>query len=184
LSEKANPLLISPAARDALQTWLDHQRALNGAAENTVTAYQGDVTEFLSFMTLHKGDSQGLGALAKITIGDMRAWMASTRSGGVGSRSVARKLSAVKAFYRWLAEREGFEPTAVLLTRSPKFQKKLPRPLAEDAARALIEAVADEGRRRDWRLIRWITAEDNARARALYDKLAEATHWKTYDIKL
>ncbi|MFN4101996.1 MAG: GNAT family N-acetyltransferase [Pararhodobacter sp.] len=52
------------------------------------------------------------------------------------------------------------------------------------AARALIEAVADEGRARGWSLIRWITAEDNARARALYDKLATATPWKTYDIKL
>jgi len=52
------------------------------------------------------------------------------------------------------------------------------------AARALIEAVADEGRRRNWKVIRWITAEDNARARALYDKLASATSWKTYDIRL
>jgi len=54
---------------------------------------------------------------------------------------MARKLSAVKAFYRWLSEREGFEPTAVLSTRSPKFQKKLPRPLAIDAAKALIDCV-------------------------------------------
>jgi GNAT superfamily N-acetyltransferase len=52
------------------------------------------------------------------------------------------------------------------------------------AARALIEAVADTGRQRGWTLIRWITAEDNARARALYDKLADATHWKTYDFTL
>ena len=79
MSEKANPLLISPAARDALQTWLEHQSALKDAAENTIIAYRGDVTEFLTFMTLHKGDTQGLGALAKITISDMRAWMASTR---------------------------------------------------------------------------------------------------------
>ena len=156
MSEKANPLLISPAARDALQTWLAHQSALKDAAENTIIAYRGDVTEFLTFMTLHKGDTQGLGALAKITISDMRAWMASTRSGGVGSRSVARKLSAVKAFYRWLAEREGFEPTAVLLARSPKFQKKLPRPLAEDAARALIDCVETQAR------APWVAARDVA----------------------
>ena len=60
----------------------------------------------------------------------------------------------------------------------------VPEARGTGAARALIEAVADEGRRRNWRLIRWITAEDNARARGLYDKLAEATQWKTYDIKL
>lgn len=52
------------------------------------------------------------------------------------------------------------------------------------AARALIEAVADEGRQRGWSVIRWITAEDNTRARALYDKVATGTPWKTYDITL
>ena len=57
--------LISPAARDALQDWLSHQRALKGAAENTITAYQGDVTDFLAFITEHKGERQGLGALAR-----------------------------------------------------------------------------------------------------------------------
>ena len=59
-----------------------------------------------------------------------------------------------------------------------------PEARGSGAARALIEAVADEGRNRGWSVIRWITAEDNARARALYDKLADATAWKTYDIKL
>ncbi|KEJ88214.1 tyrosine recombinase XerC [Sulfitobacter donghicola] len=141
MSETPDTLAISPAARDALQTWLDHQRALKGAAENTITAYRGDVVEFLAFMSIHHGQPHGLGALSKITVSDMRAWMASTRGNDVGPRSLARKLSAVKAFYRWLAEREGFEPTAVLATRAPKFTKKLPRPLAVDAARELIDCV-------------------------------------------
>jgi len=141
LSTPKDTLAISAAARDALQTWLDHQRALKGAAENTLTAYRGDVADFLAFMSVHHGQSHGLGALAKITVSDMRAWMARTRGEDVGSRSLARKLSAVKAFYRWLAEREGFEPTAVLSARAPKFTKKLPRPLAVDAARELIDCV-------------------------------------------
>ncbi|MEO1363098.1 MAG: tyrosine recombinase XerC [Pseudomonadota bacterium] len=133
--------LISPAARDALEAFLAHQRSLKAAAENTITAYGRDVTEFLSFMTVHSGQSQGLGALARISTQDMRAWMAQTRSGGVGPRSLARKLSAVKSFYKWLAAREGFEPTAVLSTRAPKFTRKLPRPLAEEAARDMIDLV-------------------------------------------
>ncbi|MEP2889499.1 tyrosine recombinase XerC [Tateyamaria sp.] len=131
--------LISAAARDALEGFLAHQSAIKGAAENTVTAYCGDITEFLAFMTLHSGQTQGLGALARIGTPDMRAWMARTRSGGVGPRSLARKLSAVKAFYKWLAVREGFEPTAVLSTRAPKFTKKLPRPISEESARDVLD---------------------------------------------
>jgi len=49
---------------------------------------------------------------------------------------------------------------------------------------ALIAAVAEEGRRRGWSVLRWITAEDNSRARALYERVAERTGWVTYQIRL
>lgn len=52
------------------------------------------------------------------------------------------------------------------------------------AADALIAAIGEEGQKRGWSVIRWITAEDNARARALYDKLASKTRWVTYDLAL
>ena len=52
------------------------------------------------------------------------------------------------------------------------------------AAAALLQAVADMGRSNGWSVIRWITAEDNHRARALYDRVADQTKWVTYDIKL
>ncbi len=51
------------------------------------------------------------------------------------------------------------------------------------AAEALIEAVAEEARKRSWTVIRWITAENNFRARALYERLADRTSWTTYDLK-
>jgi len=50
-------------------------------------------------------------------------------------------------------------------------------------ADALIEAVTEEGRRRGWSVIRWITADDNYRARGVYDRLATRTMWITYDRK-
>ena len=154
--------LISPAARDALEAWLGRQSALKGAAENTLDAYRRDVIEFLAFITAHKGEPQGLAALARITTSDMRAWMAAMRGPGLGPRSLARKLSAVKSFYRWLAEREGFEPTAVLATRAPKFQKKLPRPLAEDAARDMLARVELQAS------VPWVAARDVAVVTLLY----------------
>jgi ribosomal protein S18 acetylase RimI-like enzyme len=52
------------------------------------------------------------------------------------------------------------------------------------AADALMEALKAEGVKRGWSVIRWITAEDNYRARKLYDRMAEKTRWVTYDIKL
>ncbi|MCV2864042.1 GNAT family N-acetyltransferase [Albidovulum sediminicola] len=52
------------------------------------------------------------------------------------------------------------------------------------AAEALIEGVRAAGRAEGWSVIRWITAEDNYRARGLYDRMAERTRWVTYDIRL
>ncbi len=154
--------LISPALTKALSDWLDHQRGLAAAADNTLKAYQTDVLGFLAFMTGHKGEAQGLGPISQVSVSDMRSWMAHERGRGVGARSLARALSAVKSFYRWLSEREGFEPTAVLSTRAPKFQKKLPRPLAEDAAAAMLETVELQS------TTPWIAARDQAVVTLLY----------------
>ncbi len=49
---------------------------------------------------------------------------------------------------------------------------------------ALYDALRELGRAQGWPFIRWITAEDNARARAVYDKLSEKTHWVTYQMPL
>jgi len=120
------------------------------------------VLGFLAFVGAHLGGATGLGPLKNIAVTDMRSWMASERARGVAARSLARELSAVKTFFRWLAQREGFDPTAVLSARSPKFQKKLPRPLAEDAARAMIDTVGDQARED------WIAARDVAVLTLLY----------------
>lgn len=50
------------------------------------------------------------------------------------------------------------------------------------AAQALFGALRDEARRRGWTVVRWITADDNYRARGLYDNVATRTPWLTYDM--
>ncbi|MBZ4688977.1 MAG: tyrosine recombinase [Cereibacter sp.] len=155
-------LAISPAARAALEQWLDHLRVLDGVAANTLKAYTADVSGYLAFMAGHRGGGEGLAALATLPHADLRAWMAHERGRGVAARSLARSLSAVKGFTGWLAEREGLDATAVLSTRSPKFRRKLPRPLAEDDARAMISTVADQSTED------WIAARDQAVVTLLY----------------
>jgi integrase/recombinase XerC len=155
-------LALSPAERDALEQWLTHLAALKGRAANTVTAYRRDVTGFLDFLARHHGGPMGLGALVALDQPDLRAWMAHERGRGVSTRSLARALSAVKTFLRWLSDRDGGEPTAILSARSPKYRRKLPRPLAEDAARAMLATVGDDARED------WVAARDTAVLTLLY----------------
>lgn len=134
---------LSPAARDALEEWQAHLRGVQGVAAATVTAYRTDVTGFLAFLVGYHGAAEGLGPLAGLGATDIRAWMAHERARGVSARSLAREMSAVRSFYRWLSEHRGVEPTAVLGARAPKFRAKLPRPLSESAARDMIGALSD-----------------------------------------
>lgn len=48
----------------------------------------------------------------------------------------------------------------------------------------LFEAMKGLGRQRGWSVIRWITREDNYRARAVYDRIATKTNWTTYDLTI
>ena len=174
-------LTISGGARDALSGWLDHQRALNAAADNTLSAYGADVAGFLTFMAAYEGGSLGTGALSRIGLREMRAWMAQERGRGVGARSLARKLSAVKSFYRWLAARDGFDATAVLSTRAPRFAAKLPRPMASDAAAEMIETSGTLARQD------WVGARDIAVLTLLYGcglRISEALGLKGADAPL
>ncbi len=154
--------LISPQQRDALDRWLTHLRALDGAAANTITAYGRDVAGYLAFLATHRGGAEGTAALTTLAIQDIRAWMAHERGRGLSARSLARALSAVKGFTAWLADRDGTDATAILTTRGPKFRRKLPRPLSEDGARAMLDTVGDQARED------WIAARDTAVVTLLY----------------
>ncbi len=148
--------MISPGLADALSRWLAYLGGVEGAARATVEAYRADVTGFLAFQQAHLGEETGVALLRRIALSDMRAWMAAERADGLSARSLARALSAVKGFATWMAEREEIDATAILAARAPKFRRGLPRPVAADAARALIGAAETQAR------MPWIAARDAA----------------------
>ena len=153
--------LISPGVSDAMHEWLSHEKALKNSADNTLKAYTSDLIGFLSFMAQHRG-REGLAELAGLHTRDMRAWMSYEISRGIGARSLARGLSAVKIFFRWLEYRHDISSTGVTMARSPKYQKKLPRPLEVDAAHQMIDQV-DTQAKEDW-----VSARDAAVLTLLY----------------
>lgn len=152
----------STGAIALLETWLERQSAVSGRADNTIDAYRRDVSGFLGFLNLHWGEPAGKAALARVKTPDMRAWIAYQRQHDLSSSSVARALSAVKSFYRFLHDSEGIEAPAVTAIRAPRQQPRLPRPVSEDAARALIDRVEVQHKEA------WIGARDLAVTTLLY----------------
>ena len=154
--------MISPGLSHALERWLAELTAVRGRSESTVEAYRSDLIAFFEFLQNHWGERYSPAGLAQLKLQDMRAWKAHERGRGLGARSLARALSAVKNFVSWTAEREGFDPSAVLMTRSPKFARQLPRPLAPDAARTMIDTVEMQAHSD------WIARRDSAVVTLLY----------------
>jgi len=154
--------LSAPALSAALAAWLGQLSALQGAAVTTVNAYRRDVQRYLGFLVQHRGGVDGLAAVATTSPADLRAWMAEERGRGLSARSLARALSAVKGFTAWAADRTGGDATTVLSARGPKFRRKLPRPLSEDGAVAVLSGIGADARED------WIAARDTAVATVLY----------------
>jgi integrase/recombinase XerC len=153
---------LAPALGAALTQWLAQLQALEGAAQNTISAYRRDVTRYLTFQSTHRGGAEGIASAAATSQSDLRAWMAEERARGLSARSLARALSAVKGFTAWAADRTGADATTVLSARGPKFRRKLPRPLTEDSAATILTEIGSDARED------WIATRDTAIATLLY----------------
>ena len=128
-----------PAAPEALpnaaEAFLEMMAAERGAADNTLDAYRRDLADAEAFMR-RKGAT-----LANAASGDLRGYMKSLAGRGWTPRTAARRLSALRQFYRFLLDenRRADDPTAAL--DSPRLGRPLPKPLGEAQVTALIEAA-------------------------------------------
>lgn len=167
-------------AVDLVNRWLAVKQAVDAISDHTKTAYQNDLLDFLQFLTQYDGAQLSATRLKNLTIRDIRAWMADLRQDAT-PRSVARKLSSVKSFYRWFGKHANFEPTAVLSARAPKFNAKLPRPLTETTAKAVVETVEVQHD------TPWVAARDVAVVTLLYGcglRISEALSLKGKDLPI
>ena len=130
----------------------------------TVEAYGRDASQFLAFLTEHLGSRITLSALRRLAPQDVRAFMASRRAGGIGSRSLMRGLAGVRSFARFLERNGKGQVGALAAVRTPKLAKTLPKPLAIAAAKRITETELRAGEERE----PWILARDAAVLALLY----------------
>ena len=146
---------MAPAMSDALNRWLETEAATRDRSDHTVTAYRGDLLAFLHFIGAYWAEAVPPKGLARLRQTDMRAFAASERARGLGPRSLARRMSGVRSFLRWISDREGLELSAALSTRSPKYSRSLPRPLSPLQAQDTLAQVAGHA-------VPWVGARDVA----------------------
>ncbi|MBW3623234.1 MAG: tyrosine recombinase XerC [Armatimonadetes bacterium] len=116
-----------------VDSFLDHLRATRNASPHTLRAYASDLRGFVEFLKVEapQGD---------LDYRVVRRFLAHLQKQGCAKRTVARKMAALRAFYRY---RRGHDPDSTDPTvglSSPKLDRRLPRPLAPDEVKALLNA--------------------------------------------
>ena len=126
-----------------LRQYGDYLRVERGLRPNSCEAYVRDLEQFAEFV------EKGFGVLAGASQEDVRGFMEELRGNGVEARSVARKLSGLRGFYRWmlLDKRIAHDPT--LNVESPASWKVLPKALAEAEVEAMLERTGVAARAAD-----------------------------------
>lgn len=133
-----------PIATEA-RRYLDHLLVERGLAGNTLQAYRRDLRRYVGFL-----EQRGITDVASVDESTVRSFAASMSASTHGdderpyrATSVARTLSAVRSFHRFLL-REGVserDPAAGM--RRPKLPRSLPRPLTREEVGRLLEAPAE-----------------------------------------
>ncbi len=124
----------------AIQDFLNELRHHRGASENTILAYQNDLSQLASFLGGYLGPGERWqevnGAVLNAYV---QSWLAQQR---YTSSTLARKIAALRTFFRWLLQRGEISEDPSLQLRSPRVERRLPRVLDESEVQHLFAVIA------------------------------------------
>lgn len=118
--------------------WLGGERR---ASPHTLAAYGRDLAQFLDFLVEHLGELPSLATFDRLRAADYRAWLAH-RAARLERTSLARGLSVIRGFVRFLERRDLAASPALAALRAPKLPRGVPKPLSVADAGEAITAPA------------------------------------------
>jgi integrase/recombinase XerD len=125
-----------------IDAYLDHLRVERSLASNTLEAYARD----LNALVAHVGADTAPGGIGAEAVASL---MVDNVGRGVGARSSARQLSAIRGWFRFLVRERAVAEDPTKLVDRPKLARKLPRVLSFDEVERLLAAPdtrTDRGR--------------------------------------
>jgi integrase/recombinase XerC len=128
-----------------LLLFLDQLKYERRLSPHTQLAYKKDLSDWSTYIAGEMGVDQ----LPEVNASQIRSWLASLRASGISSRSIVRKISALKSFYKFLLRKGVVEKNPLVQISSPKVSKSLPVFIREEEAAQMGQtlAIASE----DWK---------------------------------
>ncbi len=130
-------------SRERIATFLEAQSAELDAAENTQLAYARDLGDFEHWL-----DANGI-QLLNASQTDIESYLISLDSSGLSRATRARRLSAIRQFFRFAFEEGWRTDNPAIRIKGPSREKRLPKTLSEDEVERLLNAARETGREHD-----------------------------------
>jgi integrase/recombinase XerC len=134
----------SPSAFPEVNDFLLHLEKERDVSPHTVRAYAKDLAAFTAYLSSQRPDATpDFGAVDRLT---MRGFLGYLTRAGLGKRSIARALSTLRTFFRFLQREERVDGNPARAVTAPKFEKYLPQYLD----RAQIDLLFQAAEARAW----------------------------------
>ena len=177
----ASPIHFAAAAdlAHAIAGWRDWLAGEKRASPHTLDGYARDLAAFLAFLSEHLGGEADLVALSGLSAADFRAFLAWRGDQGLARSSLARTMSTLRGFFRFLDRGGLAHNPALTLVKSPRPPRSVPKALAAEEA---LETVSAAGELQDEP---WLAARDVALFTLLYGcglRLGEALAMNRRDL--
>ena len=104
---------------------------------NTITSYNADLNDFFSYLSVQFGET----SLNNINHIFIRSWLASLKDNGLTSKSINRKISSLKSFFKYCVRTEILANSPMGKIISPKIGKRLPVFVNEEETKKLVETL-------------------------------------------
>ncbi|MDM8003825.1 MAG: tyrosine-type recombinase/integrase [Bacteroidota bacterium] len=120
---------------DIKESFLQYIRTEKRYSRHTVTSYKNDLDQFMIWLEEIRPGADAV----SVTHGDVRGWMVSLLEGGASASTVHRKMSALRALFRYMQRHELISADPMAGLRLPRKPKQLPVFVAEDALAKLFD---------------------------------------------
>ena len=117
------------------QQFLDYCRFQKRYSQHTFIAYQNDLSAFAKFLVKEYGEV----AIDAIKTTFIRTWLASLKEDEITSKTINRKISSLRSFFKYLLKQEVVKINPVSAIISPKMPKRLPQFVEEKDTHNLLE---------------------------------------------
>jgi integrase/recombinase XerC len=119
------------------QEFLDHLRFQKRYSHHTIISYENDLTSFGTFLQTTYDEMMA----DQIKTTYIRTWLADMKDGEMSSRSINRKISALRSFFKFLLKSEIVKVNPVTAIISPKMPKRLPQFVEEKDTQTLLSTI-------------------------------------------